>query len=219
MNSDAGLETLEVLEQLVFDPTLEDIAVRVRQRQSKRRRIGVGLAAAAIVLVGVVVGLPGGSQQVEALWSPIPSPPNPELEVAAKSLCEETRPPGSTLPPLLLIDQRGSAALAVFASQTSGTVATCTLVATDANWAAVDLESSPFNAYTFIGTTDDPNVESMVIEQSDGTTVEAVVQDGIFHFWWPSPDHFPGGTLRMLDSDGATLETIPIDGPPATPGR
>ncbi|MEX2419802.1 MAG: hypothetical protein WD652_05415 [Acidimicrobiia bacterium] len=189
-----------------------------RNAPAATRRKPIALLVSGVAIVGVIGAVLFGTLRApsaEAMWAPVPSSPDQELVASASDLCSAVFPADVLpLPPLVLIDQRANAARAVFGEvgETFQRFSVCTLVKTGGAWTAPPLDALPFEAKTIAGAVDSyaTEVAAVVIDQVDGVRVQAALGEGFFHFWWISPDDFPGGTLRVLDIDGGILDSAEI---------
>jgi len=212
----------EGFEPLHFESDLASITNR--NQGSARRRKLLALLVGGVALIGLIGAFLSGAlsaPSAEAMWAPVPSSPDQELVASASALCSAVLP-ADVLPlaPLVLIDQRAGAARAVFgeAGMTDQgsfqRFSTCTLIKTDGTWTAPALDALPFEAKTIAGAIDDAEydveVAAVVMDQVDGVRVQAALADGFFHFWWISPDDFPGGTMRFLDARGRVLDSAEV---------
>jgi hypothetical protein len=209
-------------EPLHLDTDLASITNRNEGSAARRKPLALLVSGVAVIgVIGAVLFVTLRAPSAEAMWAPVPSSPDQELVASASDLCSAVFPADVLpLPPLVLIDQRANAARAVFGEtgETFQRFSTCTLIKTDGTWTAPALDALPFEAKTIAGAIDnaeyDADVAAVVIDQADGVRVQAALADGFFHFWWISPDDFPGGTMRFLDADGRVLDSAEI---PARP--
>jgi hypothetical protein len=201
-------------EPLHLDTDLTSITNRNKGSATRRKPLAMLVSGVAVIgVIGAVLFVTLRAPSAEAMWAPVPSSPDQELVASASALCSAVFPAEFLpLPPLVLIDQRAHAARAVFGEtgETSQRFSACTLIKTDGTWTAPAQDALPFEAMTIIGAVDSSEVAAVVIDQVDGLRVQAALANGFFHFWWISPDDFPGGTMRSLDADGRVLHSAEI---------
>lgn len=204
-------------EPLHLDTDLTSITNRNEGSATRRKPLAMLVSGVAVIgVIGAVLFVTLRAPSAEAMWAPVPSSPDQELVASAYDMCSAVFPAEFLpLPPLVLIDQRAHAARAVFgeSGETSQRFSTCTLVKTDGTWTAPAQDALPFEAMTIIGAVDNfdgTEVAAVVIDQVDGLRVQAALAEGFFHFWWISPDDFPGGTMRFLGADGLVLDSAEI---------
>ena len=192
-------------ESVRFDSELEEILERSHTVHRRKRDFRLASVAASLLVV-LVVALFVRSPEASAYWAAVPSTPDSDLVNSASELCESQLQ--ADLPPLILIDQRADAARAVFGVKTDASTSmyACTLIRSGDTWEAPPVEDLPFLVHTINGTVPHATAK-VVIDQTDGTRVEAAMSDGFFHFWWVSPESFPGGTMRFLDANGEVLNS------------
>lgn len=180
---------------------------------------GVAAAAAAVLAAGTLtIATPA------AAWAATPSVPNASDKAAAATTCADAltgvtdsrgAPPTGPekLPPLQLLDIRGTGAYAVFVDD-EWTVQ-CFLRSEDGAWTRGQVTAEPTGTSpgvaafavdwagstqwadddtTFhVGGTVAPQTQRVTLELADGTVVEATVIEGRFAIWYPgdvqvSPD-------------------------------
>jgi hypothetical protein len=208
----------EGFEPLHFDSDLVSIINRNEGSAARWKPLALLVGGVAVIgVIGAVLSVTLRAPSAEAMWAPVPSSPDQQLVASASALCSAVLPADVLpLPPLVLIDQRANAARAVFGEtgETFQRFSTCTLIKTDGMWTAPALDALPFEAKTIAGAIDnaeyDADVAAVVIDQADGVRVQAALADGFFHFWWISPDDFPGGTMRFLDARGRVLDSAEV---------
>ena len=191
-------------ETVQFEPNVDDIVRRARK--GERRKIGFRIASVAASLVIVTaVALLVRTPEASAYWAAVPSPADAALVEAAPELCETQLQ--TELPPVVIVDQRADAARVVFGQDVEGTSSmySCTLIRTNGTWEAPPVDELPFPVHQVMGGILGPDVAKVVIDQTDGIRVEAALSEGFYHFWWLSPESFPGGTMLLLDAHGDVL--------------
>lgn len=196
----------DAFESISFNHDLDEIlreAQRVRHRRTSFRVASAAGALLVLFVTAVLVRAP----EANAYWAAIPSTPEPALVAIAPELCNDQLQ--VDLPPLILIDQRADAARAVFGVNTdnSSSMHLCTLIRDGDTWIAPPVDELPIPGYTIAGAVFNPDVVDVVIDQADGTRVEAAMSEGFFHFWWPDQESFPGGTQRFLDAQGEEISS------------
>ena len=182
---------------------------------------GVATATAGIVLVLVAQAL-GQPPSAFATWTTVPDEPDDGL---AASVAEEC----SAGLPLVAVDQRGRAAVALFSDGDS--LADCLLV--DGKRSAASYGAQPGRnpragaievlnhgryerdspIHIFSGGVE-AGVASVIVTRDDGVDVTATVAGDVFVVWWPTD--VDAASFTALDEAGATIETIqnPIRLPP-----
>ncbi|HUF16234.1 MAG TPA: hypothetical protein VMQ46_10140 [Acidimicrobiia bacterium] len=193
-------------ETVQFETDLNDIVHRARVDQRRKTGFRLAFVAASLVIV-TAVALLVRTPEASAYWAAVPSVADAALVDAAPELCETQLQ--ADLPPLVLVDQRADAARVVFGQNTEGTSSmySCTLIRSNGTWEAPPVEELPFPVHQVMGAVFNPDIAQVVIDQTDGIRVEAAMSEGFYHFWWLSPQSFPGGTMLLLDANGEVLGT------------
>ncbi len=156
---------------------------------------------------------------VAASWAPIPSQAEPGLVEAAKLVCGADEHPtyDGTLP-VAVIDQRGDAAVALFAAfDSEGFYArTCNLVRISGEWVSGFDVDSAMDGGMLSGTISQEGVVEVLLERPDGTTIAASVGGGVYLFWFVEPPPWDS-TIVRLDADGIVIARDPLLSPGEEP--
>lgn len=190
----------------------------------RRRRLGLvslsapvlAVAVAAIVIAASLLG----PQSAFATWSVEPGSLDPAFAAAMQDNCLVPRGIGASLTdderiladlPLVVMDQRGRAAVALFAERRPDGQATvmCMTIASEpgggpvaggGGWALGSLETpvdgplrlftaqrndSDAGTYTAYAGSVEPEVVGVTVKRNDGSEVVATVSNGYFLVWWP----------------------------------
>lgn len=179
-------------------------------------------------------------------WAASPTAATSQDEAAAREVCAgalageagalaAADAPGS-LPPLQLLDIRGSGGYAVFADD--GWTIQCFLRDTDAGWergpvvaqptdqrpgvAAFAVEWAGSTAWSdqdevfYVGGTVSPATTKVVLELADGSLAEATVTDGRFALWYPDDVEISPQARLVAYDDGTKGEIGALSLPAAS---
>jgi hypothetical protein len=248
--------TLEELAQL---DTRKAILTRPRETRPRgllSRRLVMSASALAVAVAVILVGTPLlGPASAFATWTAVPSPVDPAFAMAMRENCA-LRPIPVDDPnvdderlaellaqqqifaelPLVVMDQRGRAAVALFAERLpdgQASVLCLTVAEKDGSPPAAggggsgtgafefpaagplrlftahrnDSEAGTFTAYAgWVG----PEVVQVTVERNEGQVVTASVANGYFLAWWPGESH--ATMLVARGADGAVLVEIGNNG-------
>lgn len=210
-----------------LDRDLNEI-VQGRKRRSSRRTLAIfaGTAIAALALWTVNASPFAGSPQlVMAGWQAAPTRSDAALAAAATGACSSSDQAGAAMP-IVVQDQRGTAATILFAGGGQLSICVVTRDGTGTVVAAASGEtrleptaktvtidsglSAPktanFPGLTVIAGRVGHGAASVVITRSDGADISATVASGYFVAWWPSTDK--ASTVAAKDATGTTISVV-----------
>lgn len=183
----------------------------------RRRLLGLSLVAAptaALLTIALAMQTLVQPTSAFATWKVVPDEPTSTLTASAPQEC-------STQLPLIALDQRGRAAVALFSDGVS--LVDCLLVdgmrSASSHGAQTGLDPSAgaievlnhgryereSTVHIFSGGVRS-EVVSVVVTREDGLDVTATVAGGVFVVWWPAAED--AATFRAIDAAGNVIEVI-----------
>ena len=210
-----------------FDRDLSEI-VQGRKRRLSRRTLavfaGTGIAALALWTVNASP-FAGSPQLVMAGWEAAPTRSDAALAAAATGACSGSDP-GVAAMPIVVQDQRGTAATILFAGggqlsicvvardETGRVVAAAsgmTRLEATANTLTIDSglsapKTANFPGLTVIAGRVGQGAASVVITRSAGADITATVASGYFVAWWPSTEK--ASTVAAKDASGTPISVV-----------
>jgi len=203
-------------------PDLETSAASLGRRRSTPLLVTVSVFIVVLVvgtLISVITAPKSIAEIVAASWTPIPSQAEPGLVEAAELVCgaDKHRTYSGTLP-LAVIDQRGDAAVAVFAAfDSEGSYGrTCNLVRINSEWVSGGDVDFAMDGGNLTGTISQEGVVGVLLERPDGTMITASVGGGVYLFWFVEPPPWDS-TIVLLDADGIVISREPLLSPGEEP--
>ena len=205
----------------------------------------MALVPLSVLLLAVIAIQTLRPESAFASWSAVPTAPDPALEAALLSdpWCQDPVPPDMTAEerafaedinglPMVLVDQRGTSGVALFAERRASGIASklCLgsrdssgVLTTSGSGSGLDQqESPPDGPVRLVGrvqvTSDggetrtaafgasDASVGKVVVARSSGGDVTATVKDGYWVAWWPGDAAFDQATA--FAADGTKVMTI-----------
>jgi hypothetical protein len=227
-----------------YEPAATKLPVRVSGRP-RSRWAAMALVPLAGLLVTVIAIQAFRPESAFASWSAVPTDPDPALEAAllAGPGCQAPVSPDMTAEervfaedinslPMVLVDQRGTSAVALFAEHRAAGVASklCLgshdgsgVLATSGSGSGLDAQESPSDGpmrlvgrlqlrsdggetLTAAFGTSDASVARVVVGRTTGGDVIATVKDGYWVAWWPGDAALEQATA--FGADGAEITAI-----------
>jgi hypothetical protein len=214
--ADVTPETIQRVAQAQYHP-------RTHRWTTKRPALKAltGSAALAAGGIGTAIALLGGASPAFAGWSATPTAPAQGQLQQALQACQSRAPVNGL--PLVLSDTRGPFTFAIYADSASSTICT-----TGPNFQSAQGSSSSQpvtvpadqlqltqdrgtnaqdDTYAFADGRAGSDVTGATLNLSDGTQVQATVQNGWFVAWWPGDASVTSATLTT--SSGTSTQTFP----------
>ncbi len=221
-----GLREALALRAAQLDP--DSIArLRAIDYRPRRHRIGklpaVGAVGATGIAAAVVAAVTLGSSAAPAFagWQRTPTRPAPGQLAQAAEAC------GQDLGSPVLTDSRGPYTASIYADSTTSELclagdgasmsarhtlaAPASLAAGQIEPGGLGTQDSTGNALTVVDGRTGSGVTAVSIERSDGSSVQATVDNGWYLAWWP-------GTVTATNADVTTASGTTTVAFPSTPG-
>lgn len=226
-----------------FDPAPSTTLPVTSPRRGRGRLMALLALPAGAVVIALLVNQVAAPASAFASWSAIPTAPDPTVVASMLEICRAPISPDMPADerayleelyalPMVTVDQRGTAAVALFAERRPGGIAemlclgaadssgTLTTAGSGGGLGGQETPASgPLRlitrtsiwsyggeALTAAAGSVEPGVEKVVVSRASGGDVTATIEGGFWLAWWPGVSEMLGATA--LGADGSEVARI-----------